>query len=260
MVDTQTWTYVLTGEVRSGAGAIITGINSRPGAVCHADLFHPQEERRREAHERYFGPSADPVRLPEWYKPGEISPYQYLNRTALIPMNDESSVGCYVSYNSVRQMELYDLFEEKCREGGFGIVHVVRNPVACYVSLKQAQQSGLWHLPRGRRVRNRTPMPVRINAEELTEFCQTHDTTTAKIRAACEDRLEIKYSEIVTDYQSVMRRVFDHIELPELPVLVRSDYMRLSNRSLPARVSNWRELMYEVPRPVRELMEAEDLL
>lgn len=260
MVDTQTWTYVLTGEVRSGAGAIISGINSREGAVCHADLFHPKEERRREAHERYFGTVPEPERLPEWYMPSLISPYQYLNRTALVPMHGECSVGCYVSYSSVRQMELYDLFEEKCREGGFGIVHVVRNPVACFVSLKQAQQSGLWFLSRGRRTTPRTPMPVRLDADELTAFCQTHETTTAKIRAACEDRLEIKYSEIVTDYQGVMRRVFDHIELPELPVLVKSDYLRLANRTLPKRVTNWTELLYEVPRLVREQMEAEDLL
>jgi hypothetical protein len=260
VVETQTWTYVLTGEVRSGAGAIISGINSRAGAICHADLFHPQEERRREAHEKYFGPAADPVRLPEWYMPGLISPYQYLSRTALVPQNEESSVGCYLSYNSVRQMELYDLFEEKCREGGFGIVHVVRNPVACFVSLKQAQQSGLWHVPRGRRSSQRTPMPLRLDADELHAFVQNHGTTTAKIRAACEDRLEIQYSEIVTDYQGVMRRVFDHIELPELPVLVKSEYLRLTNRPLPKRVSNWTELLCQVPKQVRELMEAEDLL
>jgi len=257
--DKQPWTYVITGDVRSGAGAVISGINNRKNAVCHVDLFHADAEKRKEAHIAYFGPPASENR-PEWFVPLETNPQQYINKTVFVPLREEISVGCYLSYVTIQQLELYDWMEERYREGGFGVIQIVRNPVACFVSLKQAEQSGIWHMRRGRTTRRRMPLPIRLDAEELNVFCRTHAAVTAKIKHACSDRLEISYRDLVTSYQRVMRSVFDHIELPELPELVQPTYSRLPNKPLPQRVTNWEELLREVPKDVRDLMEKEDLL
>lgn len=253
------WTFVLTGEVRSGAGAILSGINNRGGAVCHADLFHASATQRRAAHEAYFGPTADPDRMPEWYVEGTTNPWQYINHVVLHPQNGETSVGFYMPYQSVRRLELYDLFEEKAREGGFSVIHVIRNPVACFVSLKQAEQSGIWTRARKSGGQARFPMPVRVNPAELVAFCREHGATLSKIRAACEDRLEISYRDMVLDYQGVMRKVFDHIELPEAPLLAQPSCERLRNRAFEQRVTNWTEIRLEVPKEVKALIDAEDL-
>lgn len=255
----QVWTFVLTGEVRSGAGAILSGINNRGGAVCHADLFHADPRQRRAAHEAYFGESADPDRMPEWYVEGTTNPWQYINHVVLHPRNGEASVGFYMPYRMVRKLELYDLFEEKAREGGFSVIQVIRNPVACYVSLKQAEQSGVWTRAKGAGCQARPPTPVRVDAEELTAFCREHRTTLSKIRATCEDRLEVSYRDLVLDYQGVMRKVFDHVELPEAPVLAQSGCERLRNRAFEQRVTNWTEVRLGVPTDVRALIDAEDL-
>lgn len=255
----RSWTFVLTGEARSGAAAVLTAINARRGAVCYSDLFHPDAAARRAAHEAAFGPSGDPVRAPEWYVDGHTNPWQYLTRTVLVPRSAEPVVGCYLGYGVVRRLELYDLFEDQARAGGFSVVQVVRNPVACFVSLKQAQQSGVWTRPRGEAVPP-TPLPVRINPDELTAFCRDHAATVAKIRATCEDRLEISYRDLVFNYQAAMRRVFDHIELPEVPALAQPACARLRNRAFDRRVTNWPEVRLGVPADVKALIASEDLL
>ncbi len=254
------WNFVLTGEVRCGAGVVLTSINNRGGAVCHADLLNPDEDARRAAHEAYFGPCVDPVRMPEWYVEGQTNPWQYINRTVLDnPLNGETSVGFHIGYPMLRKLELYDLFEERAREGDFSVIQVIRNPVACFVSLKQAQQSGVWTRSWNSTVQTRCPAPVRINAEELTAFCREHGTTECKVRATCDDRLDIHYRDLVLDYQGVMATVFDFVELPDRPVLATPACKRLKNRPMRERINNWTEVKLEVPSDVRKLLEADDL-
>lgn len=250
------WTFVLTGEVRSGAGVVLSSINNRVGAKCHADLFHADQGVRRAAHEAYFGVSTG--KTPEWLADGITNPFHYLSRVALDPRNGECSVGAYVPHAAVRRLELYDLFEEKAREGGFSVIQVVRNPVACFVSWKQAQQCGVW-TRRQRSAADRPPLPIRIDPDELTLFCREYVATQAKVRATCRDRLDIEYRDLVLDYQGTMQAVFDHIELPDEPVLAHADTKRLRNRTVKNRVTNWTELRLDVPGDVRSAMDAEDL-
>lgn len=256
----RTWNFILTGDVRSGAGVVLTSINNRGGAVCHADLFHPSADIRRNAHEAYYGECVDPVRMPEWYVEGETNPWQYINRTVLDnPLRGETSVGFHIAYQAVRKLELYDLLEERGRVGDFGVIQVIRNPVACFVSFKQAQQSGTWTRGWNTPVQTKCPSPVRVNAEELVAFCVDHETTQCKIRASCDDRMEIHYSDLVNDYQGVMARVFDFIELPPVPMLAKPACKRLKNRPIRERVSNWAEVKLEVPVHIRRMIEHDDL-
>jgi len=250
---TMTWTFVLTGEVRSGVGAVLTAINNRTRAVCHADLFHPASAVRAAAHLDYFGTATSP------FAPGEVSPHHYLSAVALVPQRDETTVGVYVPHRLVREYDLYDLLEEQTREGGFSVVQVVRNPVACFVSWKQAQQSGVWTRGWDDRGPLYPPTPVRLDPAELTGFCRTHAATAAKIRAAVSDRLDVTYRELVLHYQDTMRKVFDHVELPDEPILARPACRRLRNRPVPDRATNWAETRLAVPADVRALMDADDL-
>lgn len=254
------WNFALTGEARSGAGAVATAVNARREAVCHADLFHRDDAVRRAAHEAYFGPTADEEQ-PEWFVDGVTNPWQYVERTVVDnPRRDEAAVGFYVPYGVVRKWELYELFEQKCREGSFGVVHVVRNPVACYVSLKQAEHSGVWTRGPKEKGAARPPSPVRVDAGDLLRFCRDHAATTTKIRDACRDRLEVSYRDVVYDFQKTMRRVFDYVELPEVPSLAKAGCKRLRNRPVLDRISNLTELRLDLPTEVRRLLDDEDLL
>lgn len=252
------WNFVLTGEVRSGAGAVLTSVNNCGQAICHADLFHASEAHRRAAHESYFGPSVGDS--PEWYvEASHTSPWQYINKTVLDnPKRGEWAVGFYAPYAAVRRLELYDLFQSRWRAGDFSIVHVVRNPVACFVSLKQAEKTGVWR--RGIADEQAVcPRPVKLVPEELVAFCRESEATRSKIRDHCEDRLEIHYRDLVVNYQRTMADLFDFVELPAVPKLASPGCKRLRNKAVADRVSNWSELRAALPIDVARHLDADDL-
>lgn len=252
--------YMVIGEVRSGSTVVQSSLCNRSGAVCHGELLHPSEDVRREAHEAYFGLAKNPQKLPEWFKEGEISPWQYINHTILDnPKKGECAVGFRLMYPQVHKWELYDLFETRCREGDFCIVHVVRNPIACFVSLKQAEKSGKWARSWNSDGSDRCPSPVSLDASELVEFCRVHASIQGKIRAACSDLLEITYLEMFLDYQGVMRKVFEFLELPDSEEPAVATCKRLRNRPVRQRIVNWDRLRKEVPSDVQKLFDSEDL-
>lgn len=254
--------FVITGEVRSGVAVVQSTVSNRPGTVCHGELFHPIEKVRKEAHESYFGRSQakKPDKLPEWLKEGLTNPVQYINHAVLDnPQRGESHVGFRILYQEVQKWELWELFEARCREGDFCLVHVIRNPVACFVSLKQAERSGVWQQSWSTSQRGSFPGALSLDVAELTEFCRAHVAMQWKIKACCNDALEIHYQDIFIDYQSTMRKVFAFLELPDCDEPASAQCKRLRNRCIQDRIGNFGVLVREAPHDIRKFLEAEDL-
>lgn len=254
-----TWNFVLTGQHRSGVRAVLSGINTRAEAVCHRDLFHKDPDVRQLTHEKYFGKQKQQTRIPEWYMPELTSPLQYLTRNVFDnPRRSELAIGCHLSYDDIRSMELYDLLALKAREGNFSVIQVTRSPLACLISLKQAVHSNIWEDRTASKERNRIPQPVRLEVEEVTQWWNDHHALEAKISAACDDRLVVPYRRLVLDYQVIMAEVFDFIELPAEPKMVQPTCRRLRNRSLVERVSNWAEVKALVTSEIRCHIDSDD--
>lgn len=257
--DTRVWNYVLAGSVRAGTSAVASSVNNYGGAVCHIGLFDKNPEVRKRVHEDYFGEAEEGA--PEHYVDGLTNPWQYVNSRVLDnPQRGEKAVGVSLTYDTLNRFDLYDLLHERGRQGDFSVVHVVRNPVACFVSLKQAEQSGQWGRTWNSTAAPCMPSPVRLVPEELVAFCATHETVCAKVRAACEDRLEIQYRDLCERFQDVMAEVFEFLELPPKPVLAKPTYRRMKNRPLLDRVTNWAEVRLEVSTHIRRLMESDDFV
>lgn len=251
--------FVVVGDIRSGAAIVQSTLDNRGGVTCHADLFHRDVLVRQEAHESRFGVCDDPQNSPTWFVDGLTSPWQYINHIILDrPFGTETALGFMVPYQFVRFYELWELFEKRCREGDFCLIHVERNPVACFVSLKQAERSGQWHR-RGNDPPNRPPSPISLDPSELTVFCREHMACRAKLHAACDDALVVSYTDILHDFQPTMRKVFDFVEQPLSPIPARSGFCRLRNRPMAQRISNLAALRTSIPSDVRELLQAEDL-
>lgn len=255
MNTTRTWNFLLVGPLRGGTEIVVTSINSHPGARCHANVFHPDEKVRRAEHEAYYGECKDFLRVPDWYTPGEHNPLNYISRSVFDnPKKKETSIGVRLSYDDVAAMDLYDFIREKWRGGDFGVVHVTRNPVVCFISRKQAESTGVWHWRWPFRQKPAKPRPVRIEPEDLTAYVREHLAIEAKVKAACEDRLEVPYGSLLYDYRRTMQSVFEFTEVSHRPAIAAS-CSRLPNNDLRYRVNNWTELCLEVPKDVRQLLE-----
>jgi len=248
------WNFILTGQVRAGTSVVLSSINKRRHVTCHSDLFNPQEAIRKEKHEAYFGTKA----VPEWFEPGLTNPWQYLNNIVFSRAQKEESVlGVHLPYSAIQELELYDFMANKNREGSFGVVHVTRSPVACFISLKQAQKTGIWCEQAGTADYG-MPLPVRLDVEELLDFCNVHEITRAKIVESCDDCLEVKYTDLLFNYQRTMCTVFDFIELEPEASLANSSYYRLWNRPVQDRVTNWAEIRLDIPTALRQHIDSDD--
>lgn len=250
---------MVVGQLRAGTSVLQTSINMHSKAMCHGDVLHPDLAVRRKLYEDYFGP--DPSEdTPGWYVLGGlVSPEQYL--TARIfdhPLYQEQVIGATVPYPRLHEHVLWEYCHERCLEGDFCVIHVRRNPIACYVSLMQAEQTGVWSQLINDRTVIESPHPVRLDPRELTTFCRWHAAHEGKIAMLCDDRLEINYLELITNYPKVMEGVFAYLELSPLPG-VRPGVRRLKNRSLRDRVLNFEAARREVPSDVRMFFDADDL-
>ena len=261
--------FVITGQIRCGSTVIQSSLNSHSKATCHGELLHPNVEIRSQAHYDYFG---EPKREeeegflpspPEYWRPpqegGEMCPEQYLTERVFDNnLLRERSIGIKLLYSTLGEHQLWEYFNERCLSGDFCVIHLTRNPVACFVSLKQAERSGLWHRRFQDRSLTLSPSPVRVDVEELTSFVRQHAANERKVKTMCDDRLEIEYRELFLNYRAVMRGVLDFLELDPMP-FISPGVRRLKNRNIKERVQNWSALKCSVTGEVKEYLDRDDL-
>lgn len=260
----RTFNCLVTGQVRSGAAIVQTSISGHAQAYCHGDLLHAREKTRRREHELYFGPSVDPEGLPEWcarnQPEGRSNPERYLTTSVYDnPKHHESVLGVKVLYPDLEANDLWDYFRARTLEGDFCVIHVVRNPLACFVSLRQAEQTRIWSHETCQPEPAYFPRTVSVDIDEFVAFARRHEANVRKVRAmADEDHYEITYRDLFFHYKKVMQHVIGYLELPAVPA-IRPGILRLRNRSLPERIANFDGLRAKVPSDMRGYFEGANL-
>lgn len=241
--------YVVVGEDRCGSSAVATALAATGVAVCHVDPLHADESVRACCHGAYFDECVDPL----WCS----SAYRYLLHGVFArggARRGEHAVGLRLSYRQLVAHDLFDLFEELARGPvPFRVVHVVRNPAACYVSYKQARASGLWGVPREDPPNRYYPPAVRVDPLQVTRYVRNSIALRRKLDAGLGRAvLRVPYRRLWADHAGAMAAVHEHLGLAATPA--KSAYRRLRNRPLAGRVSNCAELFRCLPPDVREVV------
>lgn len=254
--------FLLIGECRSAASAVVDLLNNHGAAVCHAGLFAPSVEQRRAAHENYFGPSLP--RRPAWFCTGErehecgkySNPYEYIEFVLAAARLSERAVGLHMDYETIARYQLYDLISALTARGDFCVVHLVRNPVACLASREQAKESGYWVSYTGESLRY-TPMAVLPTPHEVFEFVERSCTVRDKVAAVASDAAEIHYQDLVRHFNRVAERLFQFLELtPRRPVCRTR---RLVTMPLQNRILNFEDLRRKSPSSQRHWFEVKEI-
>lgn len=267
--NTKTLNFILTGQIRSGTGLVQKTLAGCQGVYCHENLLYRPNATdcdtlrlRQECHEAYFGPGKNSEKLPEFFHPlgnGYSAP-RYLGDFIFDnPQRGEMSLGVRATYDVLNHLDLFDFIRQRHWDGDFCLVHVVRNPVACFVSLKQAEQSNVWQQQANDPVPERYPLSIFVALDELAQFVSTHLTAMARLREACRDVYLIDYRDLLYYFERTLRQLFAFLEVP-LTHLPAPGSRRLKHRGLiPSRVYGWDALVRAAPSWLRELMLAEDL-
>lgn len=128
-------------------------------------------------------------------------------------------------------------------------MQVKRNPVASYLSLREARRSKDWwekSLPIDPAAQEK--FDGQVDVDELVNFVRAHQAAEQKVSALCDDRLEIDFSELVLSFKSVMEEVMDFLNLPFQRRVLTA--WSPPTRPLARRVVSWRHLQSRVPNDV----------
>lgn len=262
--NSRTLNFALVGDVRSGLTVVSTALNKRPEIVCHAAAVHRHDDPaienavRRRAHEAYFGLCKSPDKFPTWLVRGETNPIQYIAHALFDnPQNGETVVGLQAAYPLVREWELDELFSRRGAEGDFCLIHLRRNPVACYVSKLQAERTQVFSQRVGEKP-GLWPPAVSIDAEELIPFVRQHTATAGRLRNCCRDIMEVSYKDLFCDYATTMAWICEFLELDDAYTPIKPDIQRLANRPMVDRISNVSRLLLSVPTDVADFIRSDE--
>lgn len=233
----------IVGNDCSGSGLVQHALSRHTKAVCHSSLFHENRLVRQSSHERYFG-KPDSENVVDWYEPNLISVEHYLsNKIFDNALHEESVVGVRIPYKVLLRNELDEYFRQRCEAGRLCMVHVYRNPIACFIAKEQK--------------RLKTEHSVYISPQELTDYVRQHDVAAIRLRSIFSDYLEFNFHEVLLDYTHAVKHICQFLELPFTPELVNRHLMAY-HRSNRYSIINWRELSSKCNAEVRAHLENPD--
>lgn len=243
--------FMLIGNLHSGYGLLQASLAAHPEIVCHGDLLHNEDKIRKIEHSLYFGEAG---KTNDHFDPTHLSVEQYFNNKIFDnTLHGERAVGVKVNYEHLRYYDLWDYTDQQCRRGDFCLVHVVRNPVACYVAWKQRGTSSS-----GGNCNSERLPPICVEVTKLTQFVREHTAAMSKVNRLCSDRAVINYHELLLDFRGVLENLLQFLELKFSPACLPNQ-KRVQRRDLRSRVMNWTELQSSAPHDVLEHMNSPTL-
>ena len=244
--------FVLVGDVRAGTYPLHTALSAVPVIAAHAHLLHNDVSTRTKAYTDYFKAHGFP------FNPEENSAHYFLkNRIFDRPLHRETIVGVRITYDQMLKHDLFDFLKEHTNEGDFCVIHVERNPLACFISKKQADLSKTYYQT-SRHSSDKIPGKIWLDAEELTDFTRDHSRVRDKINSICHDVCRIQYQDLYFDFDTEMQKILTFLEIPETTIQHPAVY-RLPNATMTERVFQLDKILAELPNDVRGDIMARDL-
>ena len=238
--NNSTLNFMVIGHTCSGYGLVQSALNAHSRIVCHGDLLHDNVKIRKCEHEKYFGDSG---KLPDWFINTHISVEQYLNNKIFDnALHDELAIGVKINYQHFMDYDIWEYTNLKYRKGDFCIVHVTRNPVACFFSHKRSEKKS---------------KAIFIDPIELTSFVRFQEAVQKKVNGLSRDRVVIPFYEFVLNYKKVMTALYDYLEVPFENCKPLNGKVHKSEPF--SRISNIAELRVVLPPDVLAYLNAPDI-
>jgi hypothetical protein len=149
------------------------------------------------------------------------------------------------------EMNLWPLLKEP----DVKTILLLRNPISCMVSHKQATQDHNWH--RKPKARQRKARPVKIVPVQAVKEIRNYEQMVQRVYEVA-DVLPVAYPQICDDFQEVLRNVccFLGVAHHEQPPAMK----KLRPGSMQARISNFDLLRENLPEDLQHYLRPEELI
>lgn len=176
-------------------------LDELPDVCCHRGLLDKDHAVRRENHEKYFGESQ---KLVDWCDNYEISAEQYLaNKVFDRALHNERVIIAGMLYTDIQDADLWEFIASRSRIGDFCLIHLERNPLACYAD----QQKFTY----------RIFSQLQEHSHKLKPYVHDHCRLRDKLNSICRDRVTFSFREFLLDYRRTCRRICRYLGLPQTP-------------------------------------------
>ena len=240
--------FILIGNARTGTGYLRSSIDNHPNAFCLGEILHPKQKSvRSRAHSNYFKDneylnlSADDENTQRTI--------QYLDNKIWPQCRPDFSFGFKLLYYQIDDLNLWKYLSSKKTE--IRIVHIIRNPIAVYVSHQQAYLTQNWISFEGEK--KSAAKPISIDIKHFLGHLNEVEKKYKQIKKISTKIEQVNYEELVMNYQMTLNRVYDFLELP--PHKARSKLVKQQGWSIENRIKNFDEFSTQLPYKYRYLLE-----
>jgi len=244
--------FIVVATLRTGSTLFHRAIHQHPQAACLGEVLSPKEETRARVHHLHFG-DADYLASPSGKY---LDAVDYLDRKLWPNAGDQEAYGVKLLYSMLDWWKLWEYFEVP---RGLKIVHLMRNPVASFISWKQARQTDVWHhwTLKEKRLPAEGRDPLYIDPEELFKHIAYLGAAVHRARGLPGEHLEISYADLVRQFQPTMDRVFEFLGVE--PFAPEHELIKMHDWDIGKRIKNWPEIAERLAGEHSSLL-SEDLL
>ena len=191
--------FIILAAPRTGSTLLGLSLNQHPHLTCIHEPMHTRKDIREQAVKNLIKSCENPQDwMNEFYQlEGNVGFKQ-------IYFNDKSQIDSQIVFDYLKQHQIK-------------IIHLIReNILDSYVSLRMAIKTGVWRMDQDEW--NDIPRQVYIQPQECKKYFQEVEEMQEKIRSLPNEKMEITYHELTTEYEKTLNQCFDFLEVEQMKI------------------------------------------
>jgi hypothetical protein len=189
-------------------------------SLCYSDLFHKQSAIREKAHTDIFGKKNSAFD----FLGEQDNAVQYLSRVLAAPPAVDN-FGILLDYDALLRYDFFDFVFQRIQSGRYGLIHLVRHPLVCYVLEQQEKQKNRY---------------IFVDIPDFLEYWYAFQLAEPKLKSLSLNSFHCCYSDLLYRPQYVVRELYEFFEI-EPEVRLRPMGLDLAFFSSDF-ILNWNEL------------------
>ena len=245
--------FVIISQLRTGSMLVKEMLHAHPQAMCFNEIFQEKQERRLRWHRHHFHDD-DCFRSPV-DRHGYGDPVDYL-RLKLWPVGEGvPALGFKLLYSQAKRWRIWEYLQES---HDIRIIHIVRNPIASYVSLCEARATNIWHSY----FDNRDPLipllPRHLEPSDLLSFIDETLSGRITVSGMPNRNFLVRYGDLLRDLERTIAKVYRFLGLRYKRV--RIPMAKTRTATIEQRIANLDQICAYLPLKYRHLTDGTEEL